>query len=537
MAGSFYNANPLLKAAGVAVDITQEQLAEYVKCQQDPIYFILNYVKIVSLDHGLIPFALFDYQKRFIEAIHNNRKVISMQSRQMGKTQTVAAYLVWYLMFNDNKTVAVLANKAVAVREIMSRMQAMIELLPKWLQQGVVEWNKGNIKFENGSSAFTAATTSSGPRGKSINLLYCDEVAIVPNNVADDFFTATYPTISSGESTKIILTSTPLGLNHFWKFWTEAEQGINGFIPIKVHYSEHPKRDEKWAEDQLKLLGKLKFAQEVECEFHGSSATLIDAMAIQGLPVKKPIFETPDGVCVYENPVTAVGTNGPQTPGAYVMTVDTSEGVGGDYSTFSIFRIQPDRVTQVMRYRNNTVSPLVFPSIVFKWAMHYNEAALLVEINKSEQVAYILHSELAYENILYIGKGKNSQKIGGAPYAYGIKTDKRVKRIGCMVLKDLIEQRKLIIHDAETISELSTFIEDKGGSYSADDGKHDDLVMTCVLFAWITQDAYYSELTNAELRKQIFQERLQAIEDEVLPFGFFNDGSHQEENEWQTYHP
>ena len=259
-------------SAGVPIEFTPHQLDEYIKCKQDPIYFIKNYIKIISLDRGLIPFELFPYQERFILALHENRMVISMQSRQMGKTQTVAAYIVWYLLFNDDKTVAILANKASAAREIMSRVQLMIEHLPKWLQQGVVEWNKGNIAFENNSKAFTAATSSSDIRGRSVNFLYVDEVSIVPNMVADEFFTATYPTISSGRTTKIVLTSTPLGLNHFWKFWTEAENGINGFVPVRVDYWEHPNRDEKWADEQRKLLGELKFQQEVLCSFIGSSA-------------------------------------------------------------------------------------------------------------------------------------------------------------------------------------------------------------------------------------------------------------------------
>ena len=536
MAGTFYNNNPLLKSAGVQIGFNPEETAEYLKCLEDPIYFIRNYVKIISLDRGLVPFELYDYQERFIRSLHDNRMVVTMMPRQSGKTICIAAYVCWYVLFNDAKTVAILANKAAAAREVMSRVQLIYEHLPMFLQQGVSEWNKGNITLENNSKIFTAATTASGIRGKSVSYLVVDEAAIIPNTVAEEFFASTYPTISSGKTTKITLASTPLGLNHFWKFWTEAEENINGFVPVRVHYYEHPDRDEAWAQEQKRLLGELKFNQEVLCDFIGSASNLVSAAAIQRLPVKRPIYESADGVCVYENPVKATGVNGPQVPGVYVMTVDTSEGVGGDYSTFSIFRIGKDCITQVMRYRNNAVSPLVFPSIAHKWATHYNDAAMLIEINKSEQVAYILHSELAYENILYIGKGKQGQKIGGPPYAYGIKTDKKTKRIGCMVLKDLIEQGKLIVHDAETIAELSTFIEDKKGSYGADDGKHDDLVMTLVLFAWITNDPYYAEITNEELRRQIFQERLRAIEDEALPIVLFDEGpTSADEGNWINY--
>ena len=253
MPTSFYQANPLLKSARVAVEYTDEQLDEYIKCKTDVIYFIKTYCKIVSLDSGLVDFNLYQYQENFIRTVHENRMVISMQPRQSGKTQTIAAYITWYLLFNSGKTVAILANKAAAAREIMSRIQLMIEHTPKWLQQGIVEWNKGSIAFENNSKAFTAATSSSACRGKSVNLLYIDEVSSISNNVANDFFTSTYPVISSGKSSKIILTSTPIGLNHFWKFWTEAENKINDFVPFRVNYWEHPDRNQEWADTQRKL--------------------------------------------------------------------------------------------------------------------------------------------------------------------------------------------------------------------------------------------------------------------------------------------
>ena len=525
MAGLFYQANPNLKGAGVKIQWTQEQAIEYVKCKEDPIYFIENYIKIISLDRGLIPFKLHEYQKKFILCMHENRMVISMQPRQMGKTQTVAAYLVWYILFNDDKTVAILANKAAAAREIMSRMQLMIENLPKWLQQGVTEWNKGSIEFENNSKAFTAATSSSGIRGKSVNFLYVDEVAIVPNTVADEFFTSTYPTISSGKTTKIVLTSTPLGLNHFWKFWTEAENGINGFVPIKVEYWEHPDRDQVWAEEQKKLLGELKYNQEVLCSFLGSSSTLISADALARMAGKKPIYEK-DGIAIFETVYKGgASEKGPLPEGNYVMLVDTSEGVGGDSSTFSIIRIDTNPYMLVCRFKDNKVSPLVFPSIIHKWAVHYNNAMVLIEINKAEQVPYILQNELEYENIIYVGKHKKyGQRIGSAPYSLGLRMDKRVKRIGCFGFKDLVEENKLLIQDIETISEISTFIENKG-SYSADDGKHDDLVMPLVMFGWLINDPYFQELTNTEMRKKLFQQRLEMIEQEVLPVGYFDDGT------------
>ena len=452
-------------------------------------------------------------------------------------TTTAAAYICWYVIFNDSKTVALLANKAAAAREIMSRIQLMYENLPKWLQQGVCEWNKGSISLENNSKIFTAATSSSGIRGKSVNFLLVDECAIIPNTVADEFFTATYPTISAGETTKIVLTSTPLGLNHFWKFWTEAENGINGFIPVKVEYWEHPQRDEKWANEQKQLLGELKYNQEVLMSFLGSAATLISGDVIQRLAAKRPIYEKDGILKVYEHPFKG-GTSekGPTPPGSYVMTVDTSEGLGGDYSTFSIIRVDVTPYKQVAVFRDNKVSPLIFPDIIKKWAVHYNDAYVLIEANKAEQVPHILHYDLEYENILYVSSTPKGQRISGvgssSQWRLGVRMDKKVKRIGCSGLKDLIEEGKLVIHDSETISELSTFIESKG-SYAADDGKTDDIVMTLVIFGWLVNDPYFKDLTNTDLRQKIYQERLQMIEDEVLPIGFFNDGNpNEKEPEW-----
>lgn len=538
MASNFYYLNnPQLKAAGVPIQYTPEQIQEYIRCKEDPIYFIKNYIKIISLDRGMINFKLFEYQERFIKAMHENRFVISMQPRQMGKTQTVAAYITWYLIFNDDKTVAILANKAAAAREIMSRIQLMVENLPKWLQQGVVEWNKGSIGFENNSKAFTGATSSSGIRGRSVSFLYVDEVAIVPNTVADEFFTSTYPTISSGKTTKIVLTSTPLGLNHFWKFWTEAEAGFNGFVPIKVNYWEHPDRDEKWADEQKKLLGELKFNQEVLCSFIGSSSTLISGDAIQRLAAKRPIYEKDGTIKIYEAPYKGdTGEEGSVPPGSYVICVDTSEGLGGDYSTFSVVRIDTTPYKQVAVFRDNKISPLVYPSVIKKWADYYNNAYVLIEANKAPQIGHILHYDLEYENILYVYTTPKGQRLSGGTtnqWRLGLHMDKKVKKIGCMVLKDLIEENKLDIYDAETISEISTFIESKG-SYAADDGKTDDLVMTLVIFGWLVNDPFFRDMTNTDLRNKLFQQRLQMIEDEVLPIGFFDDGRSEPENsQWQ----
>jgi hypothetical protein len=541
-----YNGNPNLKPFGTPVSFTQEQVIEFLKCKADPIYFIKTYCKIVSLDFGLIPFNLYEYQVRFIKALHTERRIISMQPRQHGKTQTVAAYLLHYTIFNDNKTVAVLANKAAAAREILSRYQLMYENLPTFLQHGVKSWNKGTVELENGSNVFTGATSSSGIRGRSVNFLYIDEAAIIQNTVADEFFTSTYPTISAGQTTKIVLTSTPLGLNHFWKFWNEAVNGVNGFMPIEVSYSEHPDHDEAWANEQRQLLGELKFNQEVGCSFLGSSATLISPAAIQRMSPLIPLYKK-DSFISYEAPVKGsydeYKREWIRKPGSYAICVDTSLGVGQDAHAFTVIRIDQNPYKQVAVYKDNKISPLLFPNVIYKWAKEYNDAWVLIEMNKSEQIAHILHNDLEYENMVYVVKHRTKGQIvtGGfgkqGQVRLGVTTDKKTKRIGCAMLKTLVEEMKLQITDADTISEISTFIEHKD-SYAADDGYSDDIVMTLVLFGWLTSHPFFREMTNIDLRLSIYQARLQAIEEEVLPVGSYTDGTEEfNGDQWVEYHP
>ena len=516
-----YNANVNLKAAGVKIQFTPEQVQEYLKCASDPIYFIETYCKIVSLDHGLIPFKLYECQVEKVKIIHENRKVILMEGRQQGKTTTSAAYILWYTIFQESKTVAILANKATAAREVLHRYQLMYENLPHWLQQGVITWNKGDVELENKSLVFTAATTASGIRGKSVNLLYVDETAIIPNTVAEQFFTSVYPTISAGETTKILLSSTPLGYNHFWKFWNDAENNRNDFVPLFIPYWKIPGRDEKWAEAQRRQLGELKFNQEVLCKFLGSSLTLINADTIAKMSLAKTVYSK-DGLDIYEKP---------QRGHTYVIVADTAKGVGGDYSAFTIIDITEVPYKLIGKYRNNTISPLLYPNVIYETGKRYNEAYILVEVNSSEQVPHILYQELEYENILFVNRTTGSQVVsggfGGGKTQLGVNTDKKVKRIGCHNFKSLVEENKLIIEDADTISEISTFIEAKG-TYMADDGYHDDLVMSLVLFSWLTTNPYFKDLNNINLREIMYKKQMQAIEDELTPFGVYDDGNAEE---------
>ena len=522
MTAKSYLGNSLLKASGVPLNFTKDEIEEYLKCADDPIYFIESYCKIVTLDHGLQPFKLYDCQKNKVKVIHENRKVILMEGRQQGKTTTSAAYILWYTLFQGSKTVAILANKATAAREVLYRYQIMYENLPTWLQQGVTTWNKGDIALENGSIVFTAATSASGIRGKSVNLLYVDEAAIIPNNVAEQFFTSVYPTISAGETTKILLSSTPLGYNHFWKFWNDAENDRNGFVNLFIPYWDIPGRDDAWASEQRRLLGELKFNQEVLCNFLGSSLTLIASDSIAQMSAS-PIMYQKDGLDIYEKV---------EKDHAYCIVADTAKGVGGDYSAFQILDITKMPYKIVGKYRNNQISPLLYPSVLYRVGKEYNEAYVLIEINSSEQVAEILYAEYEYENIISVSRTPQGQVVnggfGGNKTQLGVITDKKVKRIGCSNFKSMVEEKKLIINDADTIAEISTFIE-KRNSYSADEGYHDDLVMPLVLFSWLTTNSYFKELTNINIRKELYEARIKIIEEEVTPFGFINNGD--EENQ------
>ena len=534
MINNGYNGNSSLKRTGIEISYTEEQILEVAKCAEDPVYFIDNYCYIVTLDHGIQPFKLYDCQKEKIKLIHDNRKVILMEGRQQGKTTSAAAYILWYTLFQDSKTVAVLANKASTAREIMSRYQLMFEHLPAWMQQGIKTWNKGDIELENGSIVFTAATTAAGIRGKSVNLLYIDEAAIIPNTVADAFFTAVYPVISAGQTTKILITSTPLGYNHFWKFWNDAVNGNNDFVPMFIPYSKIPGRDEKWALEQRRQLGDLKYNQEVLCKFLGSSLTLINSDTIEYMSTCPTVYSK-DGLDLYEYPVKGERNDNEELikkPHSYVIVADTAKGVGGDYSAFVIIDITEVPYKLVGKYRDNKIAPMLYPSIIHKVAKDFNMAYVLIEINSSEQVAHIMHNELEYENLVFVNRNTKSGQIvsggfGGGKTQLGVQTDKRVKRIGCFTFKALVEEKKLLITDADTISEISTFIQVRD-SYEADDGYHDDLVMPLVLFSWLTTNPYFKELNNVNLREAMYQERIKQIEEEVVPFGFVLTGTEEE---------
>ena len=516
--GDLYLGNPNLKSVGVPVEWTDESVTEFVKCSKNLRHFINSYVQIVHVDRGLVPFEMYDYQNDMIDKFEHNRFVICKMPRQTGKSTTIIAFLLHYVLFNENVNVAILANKGAVARELLSRLQLAYEHLPKWLQQGVVIWNKGNIELENGSKILASATSGSAVRGSSFNIIFLDEFAHVPSNIAEQFFTSVYPTISSGESTKVLIVSTPLGMNMFYKMWADAQEKRNNYVPVEVHWSQVPGRDEKWKQETIKNTSEVQFTQEFECEFIGSTHTLINAAKLRTMVFKTPIFSK-NGLDVYEEPIKNA---------LYCMVVDTAQGKDQDYSAISICDISQIPYRQVAKYRSNKISPMLYPDIIFQIGKKYNMAWILLEVNDvGAQVAETLHYDLEYENIIVASmKGRAGQQIGGGfakNIQLGIRTSKQLKRIGCSALKEMIESDKLLISDFDTISELTTFAV-KNNSYEAEEGSNDDLAMTLVIFSWLVQQRYFKDLTDLDIRKKLADEQMRALEEDLLPFGIINDG-------------
>ena len=522
MASENYLGNPNLKNVGQVIEWTEESLTEYMQCKEDPQYFIKNFVKIIHVDRGLVPFEMYDYQEDMIRKFNDNRFVICKMPRQTGKSTTIIAFLLHYVLFNESVNVAILANKGAVARELLSRLQLAYENLPKWLQQGAVVWNKGNIEIENGSKVIAAATSSSAVRGSSFNIIFLDEFAHVPQNIAESFFTSVYPTISSGESTKVLIVSTPLGMNMFYKMWIEAEEGRNDYVPIEVHWSDMPGRDLKWKEETIRNTSEVQFTQEFECEFVGSTYTLIAPSKLRAMVFKTPLHIN-NNLSVYEEPIKNH---------TYALVADTSQGKGVDYSALVVFDVSEMPYTQVAVFRDNTISPLLYPNVIHNVGNKYNQAHVLIEVNDiGSQVADTLHYDLEYENIMIVTmRGRAGQQIGGGfakNIQLGIRTSKQIKRIGCAALKDLIEQDQLIIPDFETIKELTTFAL-TNNTYQAEEGAHDDLAMTLVIFSWLVQQRYFKELTNMDIRKKMWEDQMETLEQDMLPFGIIDDGMAQE---------
>ena len=519
MNDNVYLGNPNLKKANTPHEFTEEQVIEFIKCKNDPVYFAKKYIKIVSLDEGLTQFHPYDFQETLIKRFHENRFNICKMPRQTGKSTTSVSYLLHYAVFNDSTNIGILANKAATARDLLSRLQTAYENLPKWMQQGIISWNKGSLELENGSKILAASTSASAVRGMSFNILFLDEFAFVPNHIAESFFASVYPTITSGKNTKVIMVSTPHGMNHFYRYWHDAERGKNEYIPTDVHWSEVPGRDDVWKEQTIANTSEQQFKVEFECEFLGSINTLIAPSILRNMVYDTPITKNA-GLDIYEKP---------EKDHNYIITVDVARGLGNDYSAFIVFDVTQFPYKVVAKYRNNEIKPMLFPNVILDVAKGYNNSYILVEVNDiGDQVASILQYDLEYENILMASmRGRNGQIVGqgfsGKKTQLGVRTTAAVKKLGCSNLKTLIEDHKLLTCDYEIISELTTFAQ-KHNSFEAEEGCNDDLAMCLVIFAWLVQQEYFKEMTDNDIRKRIYEEQKNQIEQDMAPFGFIETG-------------
>ncbi len=520
MAGSdVYLGNPNLKKVNTKQEFTEENIIEFVRCKNDPVYFTEKYIRIVNVDEGLVPFNMYKFQKKLIRNFHKHRFNICKMPRQTGKSTTVVSFLLHYAIFNDNVNIGILANKAATARDLLGRLQLAYENLPRWMQQGIIAWNKGSMELENGSKIIAASTSASAVRGMSFNIIFLDEFAFVANHLADDFFASVYPTISSGKSSKVIIVSTPHGMNHFYRMWHDAERGKNEYVPTEVHWSEVPGRDAKWKKQTIANTSEQQFKIEFECEFLGSVDTLIAASKLKALVFEDPVKRN-GKLSLYETP---------REKHEYVITVDVARGVGKDYSTFCVFDITEYPYKIVGVYRDNEIKPMIFPSIIEEVGRAYNNAHVLAEVNDiGDQVASILFYDLEYENLLMVAmRGRAGQQVGsgfsGVKTQLGVKMSQVTKKVGCSNLKTLVEDDKLIFCDYNIIAELTTFIQKKQ-SFEAEEGCNDDLAMCLVIFAWLVAQEYFKEMTDQDVRKKIYEEQKNAIEQDMAPFGFICDG-------------
>ena len=515
-----YLGNPNVKRDGVVQEWNQDLVLEYSKCMKDPVHFAEKYCKVISLDQGLVPFVLYPYQRKMFEQFNEHRFNIVLACRQSGKSISACAYLLWFSLFHSEKTVAILANKGATAREMLSRITLMLENIPFFLQPGCKALNKGSIEFSNNSRIIASATSGSSIRGLSVNLLYLDEFAFVER--ANEFYTSTYPVVSAGKDTKIIVTSTANGIgNTFYKIWEGSIQGVNEFSPFRVDWWDVPGRDEKWKNQTVANTSQLQFDQEFGNTFFGTGDTLINAETLMGFR-SKPYNNILEGgnLLVYKEP---------EKDHDYVMAVDVAKGRGQDYSTFNLIDISVRPFQQVAVYRNNTISPLLFPNIIYKYAKSYNEAYVVIESNdQGTVVCNGLYHDLEYENVHVESAIKAN--------AIGIEMTRRVKRLGCSAIKDILENDKLRIVDENTIMEISTFVA-KGQSYEASDGNHDDLMMNLVMFGYFVSTQYFADMTDINLKDMIYKKKLKEIEDDIVPFGFIDDGEEHIRRIEQDDHP
>lgn len=515
-----YRNDPQLRRENVKLSLTQDHVNEFVKCSNDPIYFIENYCHVNDPNFGLKIITLRDYQKRLIQSVHDSKYNILNLPRQSGKSTTLSLYLVWQICFKNDTVSAILANKEKTAREIFGKVLDCFRLVPQFLKPGVKEYNKSSIQLDTGSKIIIAATSESGIRGYTINgTLLLDECAHLATPMFNHFYESVYPTISTAKDSKIVLVSTPNGLNHFYKIWQDAVNKKSGYIPFTINWNEVPGRDDAWRKKEISNIGEENFKQEYECSFVGGHKCLFNQTTLEKITYKLPIMKLYDGdLLVYQNPIK---------DRKYLLVCDISEGLGKDYHTMNIIDVTSFPFEQVAVYTNNTADLPVIPYIIEKIAKQFNDAMVLVENNGANKVVTnILFSTIEYENTYADDK------------EIGIRMTKTTKKAGIAKLKELIENQGIIINDFNTLKEMSNFIK-KGESYKASAGNTDDIVMGLVLFSYFTNLEFFAEWSgntgkNDKLKEMYDKKLQQMMEDTILPVIIETDNDLKDEDNWMS---
>lgn len=494
-----------LKNEGVVIELTLDQEIEYMKCSMDSVYFAKNYYKITSIDKGFMLFEPFEYQEELLEAFSEHRFVIDMQCRQSGKTTCVGAFLLWYMTFHEHKEIFVLANKEKQAIEILTRVRKALLDMPFFLSPGVVKYGSTEVEFDNGSKIVAYATSSDSIRGRAAALLYIDEVAFIENDM--DFWESTFPAVSQSETSKVIMTSTPKGQRGlFYKTWMEAEpdeDGMdNGFHRVLVSWERVPTyvKDPMWSQKQIKKLGEARFKQEFGCSFKGSVGSLVSSTTIENMVSKSPKIEMDEWTKIYHKYIQG---------NKYIAVADVGGGVGIDYSVCRVMDVTTYPYKTAALYRNNEISPMLFPHVIVSMCEAYGECYVLPEINNDMggQAITVLYYDLEYEYVLKTGSDKQKgtgTKIGGKGAKPGLRTNMRTRSVGCSNMKSMIENNLILVDDLETIYELGNFIA-VGDRYEADSGCHDDCVMTLVIFAWLAKQAWFIDEFSRNVSNDLFK--------------------------------
>jgi len=466
---------------GRKIEFTALMLQELARCAADITYFAEKYYTIIHPVRGEEIIKLFPFQREMIENMKNNRQNIFMAARQLGKTTCASIYLLWFAIFNPSKTIAILANKQSTAVSIVDDIKKGYEMLPAWMKPGVKKYDQLELKFENESRIFARATSEDAIRGESVSLLFCDEFAFVPENIAEQFWVSNYPTLSTGGN--IVVVSTPNGTaGKFYQLWKSATSRENKtWKAMKITWDRHPDRDEAWKESQIQSIGKVKFAQEYACSFTGSSYTLIDGETLEQMKATDPPFYPEEGFYMWKKPVT---------DRLYLVSCDVAKGANTDFHVANVFDATDwhtnGKIEQVAMFRRNDISVFDFKDKVLQISRKYNNAVAIVENNHLGHVlVQNLYYEEGYDNTWYdYDKGE-----------YGVNGNVKTKPLALTYFKEDIESKKMIIHAQDMITELSYFEEVKTGVFQARQGRnfHDDTVASGYWASYALRSKYWED--------------------------------------------